>query len=195
MNSDFEELSRSSVDSYRAMLEKFRPCKPGSEFLEQNLITLFAHEYLKKFPDGAFFSEVPFRSDLKGKDWELRLDAFAFTSQTAYAIEAKGSKSKSKLFEEIGKDLKRLTSPALISSLREMFEAREHILPNIIKGVVLADCWSESTAEIWRLKSSEFSAFIDPSTINTSSIYIGKYGGYKYFLLVGQLIESIDKSK
>ncbi|NMH65937.1 hypothetical protein [Shewanella salipaludis] len=180
------------AEHYGKMLTKFRPARPGSEYLEQNLITLFGHQYLLARPDGAFFSEVPFMGKNSERGWPNRLDAFAFCGDTGYLIEAKGIGENPANIAKVVADLERLNSPQLQDSLDIMFKDRSHVQPNQIKKLVLADCWKKEIADSWQDPSGkliEDAAKVEIA-LSTKSIHIGTFNKYHYYLLIAQVMES-----
>ena len=149
-----DRICADMVDNYNRMLGAFRPCKPGGEFLEQNLITLFSHEFLKSFPDGLAFTEVPFqKGDNTGSDyWSARLDGYFATASFGVFLEAKGSSNGEQFFEAIEADLVRIQSEGLKKSFEEMAARGRGVLPASLYGIVIADCWQKSQAEKWSKK-------------------------------------------
>jgi hypothetical protein len=196
VDNDVIELVEKCAGNYARMLKLFSPCKPGSEFLEQNIITLFAHEFLMKWPNGAAFSEVPFISDIEKDHWFSRLDSFLLNDEIGYAIEVKGSQSKDELFKLIEEDLIRLKSEELKISFHKMATGgvRDHHLPKKIIGLVLADFWYDNQAEKWINNNTEFAKELHISKIDTMKVKIGDFGKYQYFLLAGQLDEGLITS-
>tara|TARA_R110002072_G_scaffold301723_1_gene482144 strand:- start:274 stop:909 length:636 start_codon:yes stop_codon:yes gene_type:complete len=190
MSIEVNQLFLSLKENYKRMLDQFRPCKPGSEFLEQNLISLFVHEFLKQYPEGIAYTEIPFM--IKGNEyWASRLDAFLATDNVGYLLEAKGSLSQSNLFESIHLDLDRIISPELHESFLKMAKGykkddeRIYNLPNNVYGLVLADCWSKSTANEWKSKNFTETEYANLGRLNRQSIYVGNYGNSDYFILCG----------
>lgn len=174
------------------MLQIFRPCKPGSEFLEQNLITIFSHEFLNKFGDSAcVFSEIPFMGSKNDNKWQARLDGFFIEGDNGYFLEAKGSNSKEKLFQSIDNDLKRIHSIELLESFNNMVDQRRHVLPTKLYGLVIADSWqhkncnsSESQHTLW--DSNNFpDRYSYLHKITTWTKPTGYYDNYRHHLLGG----------
>lgn len=184
-------LAKNVAEHYGKMLTKFRPSKPGSEYLEQNLITLFGHQYLLARPEGAFFSEVPFENKNPEKGWSNRLDAFAFCGDMGYLIEAKGIGEDPANIAKVIADLDRLNSKGLHKSLDIMFEQRNHSKPSQIKKIVLADCWSKKIADNWQDPNGKLieDAAKMGSALSAKSIHISTINKYQYYLLIAQVIE------
>jgi hypothetical protein len=184
------DIANSVVREYARMLEKFRPAKLGSEYLEQNLITLFAHNYLKMVKDGAFFTETPFMNNLENA-WDWHLDGFAFDNEVGYFIEAKGLGESISNFKKASSDIDRLVSVSLKKSIGIMFNERGHIPPKHFKKLILADCWKVEVANTWKNHPEQITGRCKTEGVSlvTKSFPIGEYGKYQYFLLVGQVIK------
>jgi hypothetical protein len=188
MDSTIDLLIRNTVANYSKMLSQFRPCRPGSEFLEQNLITLLSHEFLKLNPDGIAYSEVPFITPNGNGQWGSRLDAYLANEIEGLLVEAKGSQSKDELFQLIENDLERITSSELKDSFVQMATKgdRSYEIPNKVTGLVIADCWYSSHAKQWDMNKSLTNIFPSISKISTKSYKVGEYGKFSYFVLAGQ---------
>lgn len=200
MDPAIDLLINNTTASYSKMLGRFRPCRPGSEFLEQNLITLLSHEFLMLNPDGLAYSEIPFITPNGNGQWGSRLDAYLANDSEGLLVEAKGSQSKDELFQRIEHDLERIKSRELKDSFMTMAmtpkedrnyeipnrEYRNYTIPNKITGLIIADCWFSSHAEQWDMNGSLATRFPLISEISTKSYKVGVYGGYSYFVLVGQ---------
>jgi hypothetical protein len=195
MDRELELLVKGCANNYRRMLQSFRPCKPEGEFLEQNIVTLFAHEFLKKHPKGFSFSEIPFVNSTdnisRSSGWPYRLDLFLYNNEVGYAIEVKGSMGRADFFNAIEDDLQRLTSKELILSLKSMAAARDCNLPKIIKGVVLADCWYKDESDKWE-SNNMFDENSHIAKLDTMKVVIGEYGHYEYSILAGVVNEPIN---
>ena len=190
MDSTVDTLIKNTVENYSRMLSNFRPCKPGSEFLEQNLITLLSHEFLKQNPTGIAYSELPFITPDGDGQWGSQLDAYLANNAEGFLVEAKGSQSKDELFKLIEKDLKRISSNALKNSFGEMATSgdrdRCYSIPSKISGLIIADCWYESHAEQWDMNQLLSSRFPLISKLSTKSYKVGEFGNFSYFILAGQ---------
>lgn len=182
------KLAENTKNTYSEMLKKFRPCKPGSEFLEQNLITLLSSEFLKMFPKGIAFSEVPFITGNEKNQWGSRLDAYLANETDGYLVEAKGSQSKELLFQLIEDDLKRINSEDLEVSFNQMATDgdRNYAIPDTVRGLIIADCWSSATIEQWGKNELLEDRFPHISKLSTESFEVGEFGGFTYHILVGQ---------
>lgn len=188
MNQQLVALLKNTATTYARMLKKFRPCKPGGEFLEQNLVTLLSHEFLMMHRDGIAFTEVPFISYVEQEHWTSRIDAYLATDATGYLVEAKGSLNWQSLCEAIEMDLKRLSSSELRKSFDKMATGggRCFSLPDTMTGVIIADCWSSAAAKNWldnNLLSERYPAV---SRLSTRVFSVGKFNSYEYFILAGQ---------
>ena len=144
------------IRRHENMLSKFHPCQPGKgEFLEQNLITNFAIEFVTKFPEANVYTEVPFQC--KDKDsikeyWKCRADLFIINGDKGYIIEAKGSQKGEKLFELIEADIKRINS--VKNSFLKMIKDQEKF-PTKMFGVIIADFWG-TQKEKEKIESNQF---------------------------------------
>lgn len=134
-----EEIVSITAKRYENMLSKFRPTKPGGEYLEQNLITNFAIAFSQKFPNANIYTEIPFKC--YKNQWKCRLDLYIENEDVGYIIEVKGSQAKDTLFELIEEDIKRIKSKELIESFKNMSEQASSTLPKKMIGLILADCW------------------------------------------------------
>lgn len=185
------KLAQNVVERYRKSLFHFRPCKPGSELLEQNLITLLSHEFMVMFNDDdrcVAYSEIPFKSEKQPDKWSNRLDGFLANKDMAFVVEAKSTKHKDDLIIDIKADLKRIHSDELKDSFREMAssEGRTYQIPSSVHGLVIADFWCLSASQPW-FTASEFEARLFPEyRIKAMIEKVGTYGRYDYFLLVAQ---------
>ena len=139
-----DEIVEAIIKRYESMLSKFIPCQPGKgEFLEQNLITNFAIEFAKKFPNADIYTEVPFQCwDEKNQKnyWKCRADMFIINGDKGYIIEAKGSQRGDSLFNLIKDDVQRIKSSCLRKSFEEM-KAKNKPFPTEIYGIIFADYW------------------------------------------------------
>lgn len=185
-----------TATTYGRMLDHFRPCKPGNEFLEQNLVTLFAHEFLKVHPkDGLAFSELPFRSKTS-QNWGSRLDAYLVGGGCEYLLEAKANHTKADLLKLIEADLKRIHDPRLSESLDIMANGRPGVddqrtftRPSRKVGVIIADCWSKSVASLWNgdtvLMAPSGKPYKHLNAISRITIPVRDWGGFRYSILGG----------
>ena len=190
MDQQLVALLQNTATTYARMLKKFRPCKPGGEFLEQNLVTLLSHEFLMMNREGIAFTEVPFLSSIDSEHWKARIDAYLATDEMGYLVEAKGSQNWQSMCEAIEVDLKRLSSPELRMSFDKMATggSRDFSLPPNMTGVIIADCWSPVSAKQWldnRLLSEDYPAV---SRLITRVFNVGKFNSYEYFILAGQYV-------
>ncbi len=198
MDNHIENLIQSLVETYSRMLEKFRPCKPGGEFLEQNLITLLVHEFLKANPDGIAFTEIPFLNTDDSGYWSSRLDCYLATDDEAILVEAKGSKSRNDLFQAIEDDLIRMKSQQMKDSFIQMAKAgggRNCTIPTKVKGLVIADCWGREnatceTASSWKNKSFD-GKYKQLAQLSTKARRVGEFDGWDYYILAGQVTEKL----
>lgn len=188
MDSNIDELINSTAENYSRMLKHLRPCKPGSEFLEQNLITLISHEFLKQNPEGIAFSELPFITPNGNDDWSSRLDAYLATETEGFLVEGKGSQPKDFLFQLIENDLGRIYSKELKTSFTKMATAGERMyqVPKKVSGLIIADCWHASSAKQWNNNHLLKCQFPLLSELSTKSYFVGTYDNYSYYILAGQ---------
>lgn len=187
LESTVEQLISAVATQYGGMLQRFRPCKPGSEFLEQNLVTLLIREFLNKFgDDGIAYTELPFQSaqDL----WDLRMDAFLANADSAYLVEAKGLGENANNLQWIESDLARIESCHLRESIHTMATApgRRYTIPARVFGIIIADCWHRDVANQWSDNHLLQQRFPRISRLSTRSIKVGSFGKYEYFILAGQ---------
>lgn len=142
-----DEIVENTVQRYKQMLKKFKPAKPEKgEFLEQNLITNFAIEFAKKFPESDIYTEIPFQCwDEKNQKnyWKCRADMFIINGDKGYIIEAKGSQRGGKLFSLIEDDINRIQSPCLQKSFMKM-KIDGNQFPKDLYGIIIADFWGDS---------------------------------------------------
>lgn len=193
MDLEIQQLFINAALRYKGMLSKFRPCKPGSEFVEQNLITILCHEFLLLHDDGISYTELPFANP-NTKKWDLHLDAYLANEQVCYLVEAKGSLTAKDLFSSIQSDVVRIFSDNLQMSLQTMAQGdsdddRNYVFPCQSKGLIVANTWSKQTAQHW---------LSDPDNLFSSlsrKIYsLGEYGvnkKYELFMLAGQTKDNL----
>jgi len=184
---------------YESMLAKFRPCKPGSAFLEQNLITLLSHEFLSMFPDGIAFSEVPFQN--KDSIWGYRIDGYLANDWVAYFVEAKGDLLIDDLMNGINGDLDRIHEKKLKESFAIMAnngldekgrEDRTYHLPSSKKGIIIANTWDIKTKDAWLNKTLLKTKYVNNLAVKAYSV--GKYGynkKHELFILTGVTTHNI----
>ena len=179
-------LAERLAERYRKSLAQLRPCKPGEEMLEQNLITFLCHEFLAMYDEGVAYSEIPFISDLQVNSWSNRLDAYLANEHAAYVVEAKSTKRKSDLIKDITKDLQRIYSEELKRSFQIMTERSDvnHQLPEAVYGLIVADFWSLSTDKAW-FTSEEFEQAFSRK-LSAKVIKVGCYGRYDYYVVLAQ---------
>lgn len=188
--SDIEEVFRETGVTYQRVLDRFRPCRPGGEFLEQNLITLFCHEFLNYFGSKACaYTEIPFMGGAGGNGWQARLDGFLIEGENGYVLEAKGSLSADSLFSAINADVNRINSRNLGKSLSEMFRGNPE--PMNMYGLVIADCWRhekklDDGAQFDRWVSDDIvGEYPHLGKLNRRVMPLGVYDGYRHHLLYG----------
>lgn len=132
------------ISRYQNMMKKFKPCKPDvGEYLEQNLITNFAIEFSKEFPNADIYTEIPFKckDEIKNKDlWKCRADMLIINKDKAYIIEAKGSQKGENFFNLIDTDIQRIKSQSLKESFMCM-KNKDYIFPKEVYGIIIADYW------------------------------------------------------
>lgn len=171
---NLEEIVENTVKRYRQMLKKFKPAKPKQgEFLEQNLITNFAIEFAKKFPNADIYTEVPFQCwDQKNQKyyWKCRADMFIINGNKGYIIEAKGSQRGAKLFRLIEEDINRIQSACLEKSFMDM-RTDNNEFPKDLYGIIIADFWGDNyTTRTNKLTAIEENSFVN--SWNPDSTYI-----------------------
>lgn len=181
-----EELARNVARKYGEMLLHFRPCRPGSEFLEQNLVNLLSNAFLEKFDCGLAYAEIPFQS-AKGK-WDCRLDAFLANEESAYLVEAKGLGENPNRLGLVEQDLERAHSQLLRESFGEMAggNGRNYTMPPNVSGIVIADCWCAAIADQWRNNRDLRGTYPRIAALSTLALKAGAFGSFDYFILVGQ---------
>lgn len=77
---------------YKANMMRFRPCKPGGEMLEANLVFSFIMGFKELYSDAFWAVEIPFESTATNSH-SNHLDALIFHDGTLYLIEAKRDES------------------------------------------------------------------------------------------------------
>jgi hypothetical protein len=183
-------LAKKVATRYKRSLNHFRPCRPGSELLEQNLVTLLSHEFLTKFDydDRCIaYSEIPFKSKGDPAKWSSRLDAYLANSDTAYLVEAKSSRHKEHLVADIRADLDRIIHPHTKDSFIEMAskDDRQYLFPKDIYGLVIADFWSLAGKTPWFSTVAEFeNCFLPEHHLKATIEKVDTYGRYDYFLIL-----------
>lgn len=193
------KLAHQVAVRYGKSLSQFRPCKPGSEVLEQNLITLLSHEFMVMFNDDercVAYSEIPFKSKKHPDKWSNRLDGFLANSEMAFLVEAKSTASKSDLLRGICNDLLRIHSKELEVSFKKMslHGDRQYVLPPVISGLIIAGYWVKTHSKPWFISESDFEMQLAhqlPEYTVTSKINpIGTYGidgeTWDFYVVVAQ---------
>jgi hypothetical protein len=150
-----KDLLDQFVEHYQKMLTRFRPCKPGGEYLEQNLITHLCHTFLKFNQSASAFTEVPLQAS-DGK-WKLRFDALLLIEDEAYVVEAKKSSSFPNLCRELNSDVKKLKDSKLRYSLDQMAKGpnRDFINPSKVSVLLVADHWAKTKSAYNKLSNLE----------------------------------------
>ena len=153
MDSVTEDLLNRFVVHYQKMLTRFKPCKPGGEYLEQNLITHLCHTFLMSDQSAVAFTEVPLQAN-DGK-WKLRFDALLLSDDEAYVVEAKKSSSFPNLCRELNSDVNKLKNANLRFSLDQMTKGPNRSFKEISKVSVLlvADHWAKTKAAYNKLSN------------------------------------------
>ncbi|RUO53471.1 hypothetical protein [Pseudidiomarina homiensis] len=138
---------------YKANMMRFRPCKPGGEMLEANLVFSFIMAFKELYPDAFWAVEVPFEST-ETNSHNNHLDALIFIDGTLYLIEAKRDYATQDQLNLMRDDLARIESPRLATSLQKMIhrDVYDNPLSEVDKviGVLLADTWQNSNRNAWR---------------------------------------------
>jgi hypothetical protein len=192
MDETIKFLAKKVAIRFTRSLSHFRPCRPGSELLEQNLITLLSHEFLTKFNDDdrcIAYSEIPFKSQDDPTKWSSRLDAYLANSDTAYLVEAKSSRRREHLVADIRVDLDRIFHPHTKDSFIEMAskDDRQYLFPKDIYGLIIADFWSLSDKTPWFSTAAEFeNCFLPEHHVKATIEKVGAYGRYDYFVILAQ---------
>lgn len=165
------------VKHYKKSMNVFRPCKPGGEVLEQNLVTAFLMGCLKKPTEAHWGLEVPFVGDAKAKvhssdktrgndsfildsesilskKWRNHLDGFIYTNETLYLIEAKRDYPATEFLRQIKADYDRLHSKELALSFHSMLNRPDIYGESFgyikqVKAVLLADTWRPTNFKLW----------------------------------------------
>ncbi|ASG65587.1 hypothetical protein CEW91_05305 [Idiomarina piscisalsi] len=165
------------VEHYKQSMNVFRPCKPGGEVVEQNLVTAFLMGCLKKAPEAHWGLEIPFVGEktlpvhnansghandgfdltsksILSKKWRNHLDGYIYANETLYLIEAKRDYPATGFLKQIKADYDRLHSKQLALSFHSMLH-RPSIygkpFGNIkqVKAVLLADTWRPTNFKLW----------------------------------------------
>lgn len=166
------------VKHYELSMNVFRPCKPGGEVVEQNIVTAFLMGCLKKAPEAHWGLEVPFVGDAKTKvqssdktrgndsfihnsesildeKWRNHLDGFIYANETLYFIEAKRDYPATEFLKQIKADYDRLHSKELALSFHSMLNRPDvYGMPfgniKMVKAVLLADTWRPTNFKLWK---------------------------------------------
>ncbi|MGS2721009.1 hypothetical protein [Paraglaciecola aestuariivivens] len=162
---------------YATRMQTFRPCKPGGEIVESNLVHQFINAWLKKCPDALHALEVPFATksdtpltpnsdieDVLNTGWGNHLDGIVLANGTLYLIEAKRDYPPAQLIKRTKADFDRIHSLELAASLNIMFFRQGVYTKPIepikeVKGIILADTWSLTNQKLWQ--SAHYKGQID----------------------------------
>lgn len=192
------EVLERTITRYEKMLSAFLPCQPEKgEFLEQNLVTNFAIEFVKTFPknDVNVYTEVPFKciGETKG---QCHIDLYIQNEDVGYLIEAKGNISGIKFLKEINKDIARIKSDELHNSFLDILtflnkrSNRNVTLPKKMYGVIIADYWASKNDDkfIYTWNSNlfdveKFSNIVETTTINAKEVALPYQSDYRYWFL------------
>lgn len=165
------------VKHYKKSMNVFRPCKPGGEILEQNLVTAFLMECLKNDSEALWGLEVPFVGDTEAsghssdktqandffdlnsesilsENWKNHLDGFIYANETLYLIEAKRDYPATEFLRQIKADYDRLHSKELALSFHSMLNRPDIYGESFgyikqVKAVLLADTWRPTNFKLW----------------------------------------------
>lgn len=183
------KIIKRAGERYINMLNKFKPCRAGKEYLEQNLITLIASEFLSQHPiNGIAYTEIPFMNE--SRQWRNRLDCFLANENSAYFLEAKKSDSFPALCKKLNDDLIRIQKENFKDSFLSMAKDkdRDYEFPESASGVVVSDFWSKSkdAHKKWDSLDTLKKVPNELHNINRVSISFGKIGDYYYSIFIGQ---------
>ena len=144
----FDKLSQ----QYKANMMRFRPCKPGGEMLEANLVFSFIMAFKECYPNAFWAVEIPFESK-ETNSHSNHIDALIFIDGTLYLIEAKRDYATQDQLNLMRADLERIESTRLATSLHAMIHRSVYENPlqgiNKVVGVLLADTWQHSNRKAW----------------------------------------------
>lgn len=148
----FEKFSQ----DYQANMMRFRPCKPGGEVLEANLVFSFIMTFKELYPNAFWAVEIPFENT-STRCHSNHLDALIYIDGTLYLIEAKRDYATKDQLDLMHKDLRRIESVELASAIRDMWDRPIYDNPlgevKEVIGVLLADTWQNSNRTAWQTGS------------------------------------------
>lgn len=137
---------------YKANMMRFRPCKPGGEMLEANLVFSFIMAFKELYSNAFWAVEVPFENTGTNSH-NNHLDALIFIDGTLYLIEGKRDYATQDQLNLMRDDLGRIESMRLAQSLQGMLHRDVYDNPlsevNRVIGVLLADTWQNSNRKAW----------------------------------------------
>lgn len=162
----FEDFHR----EYKRQMSIFRPCRPGGEIVEANLVSNFISSWKNVNSPKFNAVEVPFAVsgfssinlqdiyDYVGKHpWRNHLDGLILEGGTLYLIEAKRDANPSQLIKNISADLERIHSLELAASLNAMLfreaynkKHEDRFCIKHVVGIILADTWRPSIKRAWK---------------------------------------------
>lgn len=147
------EAFKMLCENYKANMMRFRPCKPGGEMLEANLVFSFIIAFKELYPDSVWAVEIPFEN-AETNSHSNHLDALIYNDGTLYLIEAKRDYATKDQLDLIQKDLTRIKSVNLANSIKDMLSRDVYDNPlgevNEVIGVLLADTWQNSNLKAWK---------------------------------------------
>ncbi|MFT7009170.1 MAG: hypothetical protein ACJAXJ_003718 [Colwellia sp.] len=72
-----------------------------------------------------------------------------------------------------------------------MLNDRNSSLPNKMKGIIIADCWSKPAVEDWDNIDKISKKYPQLASLSTCSFKVGDYGKYSYFIIGGQITDEL----
>lgn len=141
-----EALIDRAADQFSASLRVFKPWHRTNGITERNLSFAFATAFLKHFPDGLAFLEVPFTfRDRRRAD--THLDAYLFATQLEILLECKTVFAKEHI-DSIVLDMARM-SPSMFQQIQERHRDAGARQAKDTVTLILADTWRLENAEWW----------------------------------------------
>jgi hypothetical protein len=135
-----------AADHFSASLRAFKPWTVQNAITERNLSFQLATAFLRHFPDGFAFMEVPFTfKDRKRAD--THLDAYLFSKPLEILLESKVVWAKDHI-DSIVADMERMSPQVLVQIQKRHRETGASQARSTV-AMILAETWRSENAEWW----------------------------------------------
>ena len=135
-----------ATDHFSASVRRFKPWTVQNSITERNLTFQLATAFLRHFPDGLAFMEVPFRFEARTRA-DTHLDAYLFAKDLEILLESKIVWAKDHI-DAIRADMDRMSPQVLLQIQKRHREAGASQARNTV-AMILAETWRPEIAQFW----------------------------------------------